>query len=438
MSTVIQKIVKPLVKPFADFVQREESSGIILLFVSVLSLIMANTEVGVARYFPAIWENHLHVAVGDFFLEKSLEHWINDGLMALFFLIVGLEIKREVLEGELSSLKKAALPLVSALGGMAVPALLFSLFNRGTPTAHGWGIPMATDIAFALGVLAMLGNRVPLSLKVFLAALAIVDDLGAVLVIAIFYTREISFEYLGLAALVWGVLLLLNQQKIRALSIYLLLGLVLWYFMLKSGVHATIAGVLLAVAIPFRIRQQPEELVKLLDERVSIMKEHIAKGEIQPRDISEELEAMHDQISSPSQKVEQHLHGVVAFFIVPLFAFCNTSIAIESSVFSRLFSPLGLGVGLGLLLGKPLGITLFAWVTSRLGWAALPDGVTWRQLIGVGVLGGIGFTMSIFVTLLAFEGNPELQSLSKVAILLSSLVSGLVGYALLRKSSKPA
>jgi NhaA family Na+:H+ antiporter len=433
MTNVLKKIVQPIVKPFTDFVRREESSGVILLVVSALALVLANTDTGIARYFPAIWEHSLRFSIGDFALEKSLEHWINDGLMALFFLIVGLEIKREVLEGELSSVKKAALPMVSALGGMLVPALIFFVLNAGSPTAKGWGIPMATDIAFAMGVLAMLGHRVPLPLKVFLMALAIVDDLGAVVVIALFYTQQIQLTYLGLAAGVWVGLLLLNQLKVRALIIYLALGVVLWFFTLKSGVHATIAGVLLAIAIPFRTPYQPQQLVSLLEDRIRLFKEQIRLKAIHSRDISEELEAFQEKIGSPSQKLEQHLHGVVAFLIIPLFAFCNTSILIEPKMFAELGSVLGLGVILGLLLGKPLGICLFAWVSVRLGWADLPEGVNWRHLVGVGVLGGIGFTMSIFVTLLAFEGDPELQSLCKVAILVASLLSGSLGFVLLRR-----
>ncbi len=433
MRTSLSKIVSPLIKPFAEFMKRETAGGIILLIVSIVSLILANANVGIAQHFPAIWENHFSVAVNHFQLTKSLSHWINDGLMALFFLIVGLEIKREVLEGELSTLKKAVLPMVSALGGMIVPALVYFIINLNSPTSMGWGIPMATDIAFALAVLLLLGDKVPLPLKVFLTALAIVDDLGAVVVIAIFYTSQIDFTYLLYAGLVWGVLLLLNKLGVKMLSVYLVIGVVLWYFTLKSGIHATIAGVLLAISIPFRIRYTHTQLVQMIDERLGMIKDNLSSSDMHPRIISEELEELNDKISSPAQKLEHQMHHTVAFLIIPLFAFCNTSLVIETTVFQQLLSPLGLGIIAGLVLGKPLGISFFAWVAVRLRWASLPEGVSWKQLIGVGILGGIGFTMSIFITLLAFENHPEFQSVAKVAILLASLTSGLLGYFLLQR-----
>ncbi|WP_266368493.1 Na+/H+ antiporter NhaA [Tellurirhabdus rosea] len=433
-ESVLAKILRPLVRPFAEFIRTETSSGIILLFSSILALLLANINEGIAAYFPFIWESQLTFSVNDFVLSKTLSHWINDGLMALFFLIVGLEIKREVLEGELSTVQKAALPLVCALGGMVVPASLFLLLNTGTPTAGGWGIPMATDIAFALAIVLLLGDRVPLSLKVFLTALAIVDDLGAVLVIAFFYTEEIQMSYLYSAAGVFAGLLLLNRLQVRALPVYLLLGLVLWYFTLKSGIHATLAGVLLAAAIPFRIRYSREEVTRLIDDRLLVINESMTVGDVHPRDISEELEDLNNTISSPAQRLENQMHGLVAFFVIPLFAFCNTSLVIELGGLSELGSPLALGILTGLALGKPLGIALFAWLSVRFGLAALPTGVAWRQLIGVSALAGIGFTMSIFITLLAFPNNPEAQTTAKLAILLASLLSGIIGYGLLRMS----
>ncbi len=433
MANTLVTLVRPLVRPFSEFIHRETSGGIVLLISSALALLLANTDVGIARYFPAIWEHHLTFSLGSLHLEKSLLHWINDGLMTLFFLVVGLEIKREILEGELSSVRKAALPMVAALGGMLVPALLFSLVNGGTETSHGWGIPMATDIAFALAVLLMLGDKVPLSLKVFLTALAIVDDLGAVVVIALFYTEELQTAYLLWAGLVWAGLLALNYLGVRALSVYLALGLVLWYFTLLSGIHATIAGVLLAVSIPYRIRYTDRELVGMLEDRLGIIKRQVESNEIDPRSISEELEALHEKVRSPAQHLEQQLHHLVSFVIVPLFAFCNTSLVIEKGVFSHLITPLGLGILLGLVDGKPLGIALFSFLAVRFGWASLPEGVSWQHIVGAGILGGVGFTMSIFITLLAFEGDPELQSISKVAVLLASLLSGLLGYSLLQR-----
>jgi NhaA family Na+:H+ antiporter len=434
----VPALIRPLVRPFAEFFRREAAGGIVLLAVSALALLLANTSWGPARYFPAVWDEHLRIALGSVVLDESLLHWINDGLMTVFFLIVGLEIKREVLEGELASVRQAALPVAGALGGMLLPALLYAVFNQGTATADGWGIPMATDIAFALAVLQLLGPRVPLGLKVFLTALAIVDDLGAVLVIAGFYTQELHLHYLGLALGTWAALLALNWLGVRNLVLYLPLGLVLWYFMLESGIHATLAGVLLAVAIPSRTSPSKPLLLQLIDERLALLRHDIHGAEADPRTISEELEELSNAISSPAQKLEERLHSLVAFGIVPLFAFANTSLQLDGAVFRELSSPLALGIGAGLALGKPLGIVGLSWAVVRLGWAALPPGVAWRQLWGAGVLGGIGFTMSLFVTLLALGEHSEGEAVAKLAILLTSLLAGTVGYWLLRGASGPA
>ncbi|MCC3156488.1 Na+/H+ antiporter NhaA [Hymenobacter sp. 15J16-1T3B] len=428
----VAPLIKPLVRPFAEFFRREAAGSIVLLFSAALALLLANTSWGPARYFPAIWDEHLQLSVGRLVLNKSLLHWINDGLMTVFFLIVGLEIKREVLDGELASVRQATLPIAGALGGMLVPALVYALFNHGTPTAGGWGIPMATDIAFALAVLQLLGSRVPLGLKVFLTALAIVDDLGAVLVIAGFYTSDLHVSYLLLAGGIWAALLGLNLLGGRSLWLYLLLGLGLWYAMLESGVHATLAGVLLAVAIPARIGHGRPALLRLLDERLRFLSLEAHARDADPRTISEELEELSERISSPAQKLEQRLHSVVAFGIIPLFAFANTSLTLDASLVRQLTSPLGLGILAGLVVGKPLGIGLLSWLTVRLGWTALPAGVTWRQLWGAGVLGGIGFTMSLFVTLLAFGVHSPSEAVAKLAILLASALAGTLGYLLLR------
>ena len=403
-----------------------------LMFSAVLALVLANITWGPARYFPAVWDEHLRLSFNGLVLDKSLLHWINDGLMTVFFLIVGLEIKREVLDGELSSLRQAALPIAGAVGGMLVPALLYALFNQGTSTAGGWGIPMATDIAFALAVLQLLGSRVPLGLKVFLTALAIVDDLGAVLVIAGFYTRELHLNYLYLALATWASLLALNGLGARSLWLYLPLGLVLWFFTLESGIHATLAGVLLAAAIPSRIGHERPVLLRLLEERLHALNHEAHGADADPRTISEELEHLAETISSPAQRLEQRLHAVVAFGIIPLFAFANTSLALDASVFGELGSPLGLGILAGLALGKPLGIGGLSWAAVRLGWATLPPGVTWRHLWGAGILGGIGFTMSLFITLLALGEHTDGEAVAKLAILLASLLAGISGYALLR------
>lgn len=428
----VTQFVRPLVRPFTEFFRREAAGGIVLMASAVLALLLANTSWGPAAYFPEIWEKHLRLSLNGVVLDMSLMHWINDGLMSVFFLIVGLEIKREVMEGELSEWRQAALPIAGALGGMLLPALLYFLVNRGLPTQNGWGIPMATDIAFALAVLQLLGPRVPLGLKVFLTALAIVDDLGAVLVIAGFYTTNLDLTYLLLALGTWVLLLNLNFLGARSLAIYLPLGVLLWYFMHQSGIHATLAGVLLALAVPARIGRARPEILLMLNDRLGMLQHEVHGAEANPRIISEELEHLSDAISSPAQKLEQRLHSVVAFGIIPLFAFANTSLVLDASVFGQLFSPLGLGILLGLVVGKPVGIGLLAWLSVRLGWASLPAGVTWRHLWGASVLGGIGFTMSLFITLLALGENSVGEPVAKLAILCASLVSGIVGFVLLR------
>ncbi|RAK68099.1 Na+/H+ antiporter NhaA [Hymenobacter edaphi] len=433
----VVQLVRPLVRPFAEFFRREAAGSIVLLLSAALALLLANTSWGPARYFPAVWDEHLRLSIGPLVLDKSLLHWINDGLMTVFFLIVGLEIKREVLDGELASVRQAALPIAGAVGGMVVPALVYTLFNHGTPTAGGWGIPMATDIAFALAVLQLLGPRVPLGLKVFLTALAIVDDLGAVLVIAGFYTQELHLGYLLLGAGLWAGLLGLNWLGVRILGLYLALGLALWYCTLESGVHATLAGVLLALAIPARTGYTRPGLLRLLEQRLRLLDDEAHARDADPRTISEELEELAEQISSPAQKLEQRLHSVVAFGIIPLFAFANTSLTLDTAVVRQLGTPLGLGIVAGLVVGKPLGIGLASWLTVRLGWGALPEGVSWRQLWGAGVLGGIGFTMSLFVTLLALGVHSADESVAKLAILLGSLLAGTLGYGLLRWPGRP-
>lgn len=426
-------LLRTLTRPFAGFFQQEAASGAVLLVVSVLSLILANTEVGIARYFPAVWATPVRLAVGSFGLTHTLLEWINDGLMTIFFLIVGLEIKREVLAGELSTRPQAALPAIAAVGGMVVPALLYAAFNAGTATAGGWGIPMATDIAFALAILHLLGRRVPVALRVFVAALAIIDDLGAVLVIALFYTKHIAWVYLGLAAGLWGALLLLGRAGIRSLTVYVGLGLVLWWLLLESGVHATLAGVLLAAAVPFRARAPRAARRAVL---AAWQRRHatLATDPTDPDAINADFVALADAahlLDSPARRLEGRLHGVVAFGVVPLFAFANTSLVIEPGVVRELASPLGLGVLLGLLVGKPLGIGGAMWTAVRAGWATVPTGTTWRQLAGASLLGGIGFTMSIFITLLALPGAHE-QDVAKAAILLASAVAGVAGYGVLR------
>lgn len=379
-----------LTKLFKEFFQSEQSSGVILILCTLTSIAISNSPFGAA--YIEFWHRQVGFEAGEILLKHSVEYWINDGLMAIFFLLIGLEIERELYGGELSSLKNALLPLLAAAGGMAFPALFHFLLNRGTEFQNGVGIPMATDIAFALGVLALLGSKIPASLKIFLAALAIVDDLGAIAVIAVFYTADLSILYLVLALGVYAALLTLNRLKVHNLWAYLIPGLFMWYFMLQSGVHATVAGVLLAFALPYG-----------------------DGGE-----------------NALSYRVQHVLHKPVAFFIVPLFALANTSIMLGEGWVAGLKTTNSLGIFTGLFIGKPLGIIILSLLAIRMGWSRLPTGVSWMHIIGAGFLGGIGFTMSIFITILAFTDPHSIQS-SKIAILLTSLLSGVIGYIILNK-----
>lgn len=374
---------------FRKFLHSSQSSGILLIVCVAVSLMVANSSLG------ASFQNILDQKIGTemFALNYSLSVWINDGLMAIFFLLVGLEIKREIVEGELSTFKSASLPIVAALGGMIVPALIFFMFNRGTPYENGWAIPMATDIAFSLAIISMLGKKVPLSLKIFLAALAIVDDLGAIMVIAIFYTDQIHWNYLGFSAIMVALLVVFNILNMKKHVFYIIPGLFLWYFMHHSGIHATIAGVLLAFTIPT----------------------NLSSNEI-----------------SPLEKLEQKLHLPVNFIIMPIFALANTNITFKEGMVDGLFTDFGYGIILGLFLGKVIGINLFSWVFIKLKISNLPDQSSWTQMTGVGLLAGIGFTMSIFIALLSFKGFPEIQDEAKFAILVASVMSGFGGYSLLR------
>lgn len=363
-------------KLFSDFFNSEKAGGFILIACTMLSLTLVNS--GMQSQYLQLWNFEL--------ADHSVSHWINDGLMAIFFLLVGLELEREVYIGELSDLKSALLPIFAALGGILVPAGIHLVFNAGSETQPGAGIPMATDIAFALGVLSLLGNRVPISLKIFLTALAVIDDLGAILVIAIFYTGTLEWINLIIALSVFGVLLIFNRLKIRNLIPYLIGGIVMWYFMLHSGIHATISGVLLAFAIPFGNGDE----------------------------------------KSTSYILQHFLHRPVAFVILPLFALANTSVVIPDSWVHGLIEWNSVGIAAGLIVGKPLGISLFSYVSSVLKLTRLPLDLTWKQIIGAGFLGGIGFTMSIFITLLAFNDQSHIDQ-SKIAIMIGSVVAGCVG-----------
>ena len=378
---------------FKKFLHSSQSSGILLILCVLISLFIANSSFGVA--FQSLLDTKIGTEI--FQLNYPISIWINDGLMAIFFLLVGLEIKREIVEGELSTFKSASLPIVAAVGGMVVPGLIYYGFNHGTEYANGWAIPMATDIAFSLAIISMLGKRAPLSLKIFLAALAIVDDLGAIMVIAVFYTDQIHWLYLGLSGLMVIILVLLNVFNFKKHLFYVVPGLFLWYFMHHSGIHATIAGVLLAFAIPT----------------------NTSVTEI-----------------SPLEKMEQKLHLPVNFLIMPIFALANTNITFKDGMVDGLFSNFGYGIILGLVLGKIIGINLFSWIFIKLKISGLPDQVSWSQMLGAGLLAGIGFTMSIFIGLLSFKGHPEIQDEAKFAILVASIISGFAGYSLLRYIGK--
>lgn len=370
---------------FNDFFKSEKAGGLILVIATVFSLVVANSSYHVA--YTILWNFQL----GD----HSLVHWINDGLMTFFFLLIGLELEREIYQGELSNLRNASLPIFAALGGMVVPAGIFLLLNYGTATQSGVGIPMATDIAFAVGILSLLGNRIPLSLKIFLTALAVIDDLGAIIVIAIFYTTSLSFVNLAVALGIFGFLLVLNRLKIHNLIPYLIGGLAMWYFMMQSGIHATITGILLAFAIPF------------------------GNGKRQ----------------SSSYILQHYLHKPVAFIILPLFAIANTNISLGSNWTDALTELNSLGILFGLIVGKPLGIFIFSFIGVGLGFCVLPKDLKWQHIIGVAFLAGIGFTMSIFITLLAFDDDTIITQ-SKIAVLVASVTAGIIGLVYLRLTTK--
>jgi Na+:H+ antiporter, NhaA family len=423
-----------ILRPFQRFASFQASGGIVLLACAAVAMAWANSPA--AASYDALWQTPVTVAFAAFTISKPLLLWINDGLMAIFFFVVGLEIKREILVGELASARRAALPVVAALGGMIVPALLYLAFTAGTPAASGWGIPVATDIAFALGILALLGSRAPISLKVFLTALAIADDLGAVLVIALFYTAKLSLTSLalglGLLLLLWGA----NRAGVRRPGIFLAVGVVIWVAFLKSGVHATIAGVLLALTIPARSGAAAGALVIRGRELLAEL-ERSERGDVGSYS-GEDRQALiaaledHTELSgSPLWRLEHGLHPWVAFFIMPVFALANAGVAVGGGAVASLSHPVGLGVLVGLVLGKQVGVTLFSWLSVRLGLATLPADLTWGHIYGVSWLAGIGFTMSLFITGLAFT-DPALVTVSKLGILAASAVAGLVGWSLLR------
>ena len=389
-------MIKYLSKPFKWFFKLEAASGLILLIAAILALVVSNSNLS-ELYFHSL-EKYLFIGINEFGMKLSVHHWINDALMAIFFFFVTLEIKREFIQGELSNIKQAMLPIIAAVGGMVVPALFYVFFNWGnSETINGWAIPSATDIAFSLGILSLLGSRVPISLKVFLTALAIIDDLGAILIIAFFYSGDLSVPYLSLILISYILLLILNKFSIKIFTPYLFIGLLMWYFTYKSGIHATIAGVLLASTIPHRLKEKDFSLLV---------------------------------------KIEHAISPYVAFIIMPLFAFANAGVNLEGLTLSSLMAPVPLGILSGLFFGKQIGVLLFSYISIKFKFAEAPNNSNWLSLYGVSVLTGIGFTMSLFVGNLAFVENTQYIDGVKIGVLTGSLLSTVFGYLLLLMSVK--
>ena len=431
--------VDVLLGPLRRFMRFEAAGGIVLLLASVAALAWANSSYGDG--YHRLWhETRMTFGFAGFQIAWTLGHWINELLMAVFFLVVGMEIKRELLIGELASVRRAAVPVIAAIGGMAVPGAIYAAVNWGTPQVRGWGIPMATDIAFAVGALAILGSRVPLGLRVFLVSLAIIDDLGALIVIAVFYTDGLQLGYLGAAGGVALILIMHNMLGVRRAHAYVLWGLVLWYLVYMSGVHATIAGVVLAATIPARTRIDGAGFIRgIRTLTADFDRTNLHDGDVVTNSgqqgVIKSMELYCEGVQTPLHRLEHALLPWTAFLIVPLFALANAGVVLSVGIgggggAAMLTSPVSLGIVAGLVLGKPTGILLATWLAVRIGLGELPRGVTWRHLLGAGFLGGIGFTMSLFIAALAFE-DPEQLNAAKAAVLAGSVVAGLAGFAVL-------
>ncbi len=430
-ATVIEEIFQP----FQRFFKIEASGGIVLLIFTLIALVWANSPW--SDIYRKIWHYKFTIGIPEVFsISKDILHWINDGLMAIFFFVVGLEIKRELVTGELSTFKKASLPIAAAIGGMMVPALLFFLLNRNPNTENGWGIPMATDIAFTLGILSLLGKRVPVALKVFLVAFAIVDDLGAILIIAMFYSEQIFWNYLliGLALVI--LLIIFNQLNIKIIPVYMFVGIFIWWFFLKSGIHPTIAGVLIAFTIPLRrkirLSEFRDKIQHSLDvfctnpntvDKITLTHEQLAA--------IDNMETEIFNVQSPVQQLEHQLHGFVTYVVMPLFALTNAGVILRSASLENVFTDLSGIIELSLVLGKMVGIFLFSWLAVKFKVASLPDNVKWSNIMSLGLLGGMGFTMSLFISNLAFSSEALLNP-AKIGILTGSLIAGVMGYFSLR------
>ncbi len=423
-----------------NFIKGESFGGILLILSTVIAVIWANSDW--SDQYHHLWhEIDLSVGFGSFQMKGNIHHWINDGLMAIFFFTIGLEVKREIIGGELSSIKKAILPISAAIGGMLIPALFYFMTNiNNVDYSGGWGIPMATDIAFVLGLLAMLGNRVPLSLKIFLTALAIADDIGAILVIAIFYTDSINYMELLNAAVFLTVLIAGNYFGIRRTSFYAVVGLLgVWIAFMYSGVHATIAGVLIALTIPADAKIDERVYIAKLKEKLKYFSSKKSNDNrlltTDQASLIDDIEKLSHDAHTPLQKLEHALHPIIAFIILPIFALANAGIHLEGNVFALIFHPISIGIIIGLVLGKLIGISLFTYILTKLKWANLPNGVNFQHIIGAGLLAGIGFTMSIFIADLAFT-NPEYIQIAKVGIFTASIISAVLGMLVISKASK--
>lgn len=431
-----EKSFDKVISPFEEFIHRQTTSGMLLMGTAILALVLANSAL--AGFYSDLQHMLVSISIGSWSLEKTLHHWVNDGLMALFFFVVGLELKREILVGELANLRQAALPMVAAIGGMVVPALIYLSLNPDGDAARGWGIPMATDIAFAIGALVLLAHRVPKSLITFLVALAIVDDLGAVAVIAIFYTETLVYEALWIALALFGLLIAFNLAGIRRISPYAIVAALLWYFLLKSGVHATIAGVLGAFTVPAIPKYDPDRFSRQVKHLINRFDNSYKPGEsimtnVEMRSVVQTLENGILRVEAPLQRLEHAWHLPVAFLVVPIFALFNAGIPLHlDSLGETLSHPVTLGIGLGLIGGKFIGITLSSWLAIKLGIAQLPPDIRFTQIAGVSLLAGIGFTMAIFIAELGFAAQPEYLLMAKTGILAASLLAGIGGYVWLR------
>jgi NhaA family Na+:H+ antiporter len=439
MSSKQTTAITTILGPFQRFFRIEAASGILLLICTAIAMIMANTSASEFYTRTINWE--LSVQVGNVFkLSKPLILWINDGLMAMFFFVVGLEIKREILVGELSTFRQAALPIFAAIGGMVIPALVFIILHGNNPGSEGWGIPMATDIAFSLGILSLLGKRVSLALKVFLVAFAIVDDMGAVLVIAAFYSESVGWDNLLIAGILFIMLALAIRAGMRNGEVFLVVGGFIWYFVLKSGLHPTIAGVALAFIVPARrtiklnvFNRATRSSLKTFEDSDAEENLLLSKQQLEALD---NLEVYYKKVHSPLQYLEHRMHGFTSYVVMPVFALANAGVLLSAASGEPVIGPLSLNIALALVLGKVLGIIVFAWMGIRLRITALPEGTRWIHMVGLGLLGGIGFTMSMFISSLAYK-DAGLLNHAKIGILLGSLLAGILGYLILKYTLKP-